>query len=262
MTLLRLARDRRYDVDAIFEGLSRDILRPAVGRRASWNEIATLFERLDAADPGAIEAFASHYVHRLPVVSFITSYVFTADGLYRVLFFGWRRLWPMLNFEATRTPNGWRLEARLEPSLRGCEPFLRLATEVLRRAPVLVGQPFSEVEAVVASAWQATWHVATGTAEHKRQDEADLDTDGLFARAWDEMLLGERAAAPPPIPASWNLSPAETRVIEILRTGKDVDAIARALCVSRETVRTHLKRAMSKAGVNRQVELIARLYAP
>lgn len=43
--------------------------------------------------------------------------------------------------------------------------------------------------------------------------------------------------------------------------GRTVEQIAASLSLSRETVRSHLKAALGKIGVNRQVELVRLLAA-
>lgn len=57
----------------------------------------------------------------------------------------------------------------------------------------------------------------------------------------------------------FDLSPAEARVADALATGSTLKEIATNAAISLETVRVHLKAIFGKAGVNRQVDLVAML---
>lgn len=54
----------------------------------------------------------------------------------------------------------------------------------------------------------------------------------------------------------FDLSPAEARVARAVGNAQSVDAIAQAMNVSRETIRTQLKSVLTKTGLRRQTELI------
>ncbi|HEY0801615.1 MAG TPA: helix-turn-helix transcriptional regulator [Steroidobacteraceae bacterium] len=69
---------------------------------------------------------------------------------------------------------------------------------------------------------------------------------------------GRRAAPRPPV--RWSLTDAESRVIQQLATGLRTSEIALRLGVSVHTIRTHVKRAMAKAGAHSQAALVAFLY--
>ena len=83
--------------------------------------------------------------------------------------------------------------------------------------------------------------------------------------------LGQRTAAavfvsnaadPPRLPADamallYNLTPAETRVFELVVEGRPPAEIAQQLGVSLATVRTHLGRVFEKTGCARQADLVA-----
>jgi DNA-binding CsgD family transcriptional regulator len=71
-----------------------------------------------------------------------------------------------------------------------------------------------------------------------------------------------RAADAPQIPADtlsilYNFTPAETRVVELIVSGKAPADIADHLGISLATVRTHLARVFEKTGCSRQAELVA-----
>lgn len=55
----------------------------------------------------------------------------------------------------------------------------------------------------------------------------------------------------------YGLTPGEARVVARLLRGRDIDGVAEELEVTRETVRSHLKRVFGKVGTTRQSELIA-----
>lgn len=63
------------------------------------------------------------------------------------------------------------------------------------------------------------------------------------------------------LPARWFLTIAETRVVQRLATGWLPAEIAASLGLSVHTIRTHLKRAMVKAGVHSQAALVAEAYS-
>jgi DNA-binding CsgD family transcriptional regulator len=62
-------------------------------------------------------------------------------------------------------------------------------------------------------------------------------------------------------PTRWSLTPAQVRVVQSLATGLRPTEMATAMGLSVHTIRTHLKRAMVKAGVHSQAALVARVYS-
>jgi DNA-binding CsgD family transcriptional regulator len=59
--------------------------------------------------------------------------------------------------------------------------------------------------------------------------------------------------------AARRLTPAEMRIIEMMSAGRDTAAVAEALGISLETLRTHVKHAYRKLGVTSRGELFAAL---
>jgi DNA-binding CsgD family transcriptional regulator len=59
-------------------------------------------------------------------------------------------------------------------------------------------------------------------------------------------------------PQYWRLTPSESRVVRLLASARTTAEISKILGLSVHTVRTHVKRAMAKAGVRSQVALVAR----
>jgi DNA-binding CsgD family transcriptional regulator len=69
------------------------------------------------------------------------------------------------------------------------------------------------------------------------------------------------AVSPPQLPGDalallYDLTPAETRVFELLAGGKTQAAIAAQLGIAPSTVKTHLLKVFEKTGINRQAELV------
>ena len=58
----------------------------------------------------------------------------------------------------------------------------------------------------------------------------------------------------------FNFTPAETRLASLLASGASLESAAQELFVSKNTIRTHLQRIMSKTGCNRQAELTVLLW--
>ncbi len=54
----------------------------------------------------------------------------------------------------------------------------------------------------------------------------------------------------------YDLTPAETRVFELLADGMTQAAIAAQLGIAPSTVKTHLLKVFEKTGINRQAELV------
>jgi DNA-binding CsgD family transcriptional regulator len=83
---------------------------------------------------------------------------------------------------------------------------------------------------------------------------------GIASRAVAAIFVSQ-AAAPLKLPADavallYQLTPAETRVAELLAKGETLAAIAGRLGSSPHTVRTHLNRVFDKTGCHRQADLV------
>jgi DNA-binding CsgD family transcriptional regulator len=254
-TVRRFAQHEGLDVEALFRGLDRRVFSKGM----HWDECAELFTRLDRARPDAIARFAEFYVTKFAPVSVLASYLVSVEGVYRFLFFAWPRLWPMLGLRSERTKTGWILRARLDEERRGSAAFFRLVGEVLRSCPRMVGKQDAVVESTISDR-SAEWRVRPSAATTDGAGD-DLPPQELFAIAHHEMF-GPLEQLALTVPAEWGLTPAEERVVTMIASGKTIDDVGKSLDVGRETVRTHVKRAMSKAGVHRQTELLTLLYRP
>lgn len=84
---------------------------------------------------------------------------------------------------------------------------------------------------------------------------------GLAQRAVAAVFVAN-AAAPPAMPADalslmYELTPAETRVFELVVSGRSRDEIGYELGITLATVKTHLARVFEKTGCRRQADLVA-----
>jgi DNA-binding CsgD family transcriptional regulator len=259
LSIARFARMRGYRVDELFDGLGWTPEHPPIASRVRivWDDAALLFDRLERCEPDALSAYADYYLTEVPIVRWLSLYVHTESALYPVVFFAWARVWPALRFEHERTSRGWLLRARIAPEHRPCGAFLRLVTQVLIRLPRLVGGPDARVEPYIADARTAQWGITV--RPHTSRDPG-YPPETIFAMVEHDLKAG--ALPPAVIPAAWSLTPSESRVALELAGGRSLREIAGTLGVGEETVRTHAKRAMAKAGVHRQAELVARILAP
>jgi DNA-binding CsgD family transcriptional regulator len=59
--------------------------------------------------------------------------------------------------------------------------------------------------------------------------------------------------------ATWDLTPTQVRVAELLATGMTVDGVAGTLAIARATARTHVREVLRKTGARRQSDLVRQL---
>lgn len=84
-----------------------------------------------------------------------------------------------------------------------------------------------------------------------------------------EIEDGERLALGVTLPLSEDrgdsavaqLTPRERKVVRLIGMGKETDEIAGLLFIAPNTVRTHVRNAMSKLGAHTRAELVARVFA-
>jgi len=90
-----------------------------------------------------------------------------------------------------------------------------------------------------------------------------LSARDIFLRCFAVLMLTPmtRPQAPPVelVQSLFDLTPAEARIARSLATGKTMTAIASEGGVSRETVRTQVRRVLTKTGCERQAEVVALL---
>jgi DNA-binding CsgD family transcriptional regulator len=83
---------------------------------------------------------------------------------------------------------------------------------------------------------------------------------GLAQRAAAALFIAP-ATAQPRMPSDalavlYDLTPAETRVFELITDGQTQTVIATTLGIARSTVKTHLLHVFEKTGCKRQVDLV------
>lgn len=144
-----------------------------------------------------------------------------------------------------------------------CDPDIILADQGAQAklsaslARIEAGQPFAQSIPVRAKAGGAAFVLHVLPVRGVARD--------VF-RACIAMLVATPVVAGPVLPADvlvslFDLTPAEARVAHRIAGGATVEATATALGVSRETVRSQLKAALSKLGITRQAELVGMLSA-
>ncbi|MBX3188595.1 MAG: hypothetical protein KF819_16380 [Labilithrix sp.] len=254
LTILRFAKKHDCATRRLLAGLPRD-LEAAMrrGECAAWDDVAVLFTRLDSLARDVPSRFADFYVEDCPIPAMVGTYLVSPAELYRAAFHGWTHGWPMLNFQSRETSKGWIVKARIEPPLRECEAFFRILTEILRRLPRVLSCADAIVEPEL-SRRSARWSVRVA---EKQPLAKEPSPDDVFSAVRAQVFSAEVAGAR--VPPAWGLTPTEERVVRSIAAGLSIRETAADLGVKTETARTHLKRAMSKAGVHRQVELVRQL---
>lgn len=255
--MLRASRRIGLDQEPLIAGLefsAQTVLRPQA--RIPWVDVAHLLERIDAARPGALEAFAESWVHSMPLFGWLATYLSTPAAFYRAVSEGCRRVWHFMECSVEVTAEGhldWTTKLP-EPNV-SCEQFFRASTVMLRVLPRLLGAPDAEVEAQIGSR-EARWRIKLPADSGALEGVKEASIGRIFSDLAQELLelAGPRKVMHTDIP----LTAAEGRVVDLLSQGNSTKAIASSLDISLETVRSHLKRAMSKFGVHRQHELVVK----
>ncbi|HZN55084.1 MAG TPA: response regulator transcription factor [Candidatus Polarisedimenticolaceae bacterium] len=143
------------------------------------------------------------------------------------------------------------------------------ATAAMKKAlpdvPVVMLTAFEEPERIVAAI-----HAGADGYLLKRSDPSDIleEVRGIaaggspltpsVARTILGLVRSSAPAASPDAPGSWNLSARETEVLRSLMDGRSYKQIADTLCVSIDTVRTHLRHVYRKMQVHSAGEAISR----
>ena len=92
-----------------------------------------------------------------------------------------------------------------------------------------------------------------------RGESGEVAADGLSNMQADATLA---VIVPESFQADYRLSDRELEIVELLARGRSVPAIAKMLCISENTVRTHTKHIYEKAGVHTKQELLDLCSAP
>lgn len=248
-----------FDGDDLVEGLGtpRHVL-VSPGRPATWDDVAHLYQRLEALRPGCASEFGEFLALGLPPLGFLAAYVFSPYVFFELAAEAAKRVWYFMDCRFQRLPDGvMELAMKLPQPHVACEPFFRSGTRALAVMPRLVGHDDAHVEGDTGPRhghWRIRMSVPRGAPKSRGPSAGRLITD--VAR---EMLELGSPKQKPSRELDWPLSIAEQRVVALLARGKTTDAIAKALDISKETVRSHLKRSMGKLGVHRQHELVVKV---
>jgi DNA-binding CsgD family transcriptional regulator len=256
LTILDVGKELGLDSKQMLDGLAIDARRIAIPlTSASWHDTAILFERLKRMHPEGLKGFVHRYCHRFPFVTWVGTYVTNVRSFYLTGFRAWR--WDFLEVRFSESqPNRLRLQLSLRAGARPCIEFFEVVGDVLRELPQAIRKPRAAVTQQIT---------ATGGAyEIFLEGSCEVDDDPALAETLFQSLRAHaHALAPDPkVPPHWRLTPAEKRVVLELATGASLRAISDDFGVSIETVRSQLKSAMAKAGVNRQIDLVAAVTAP
>lgn len=244
----RFCLDQGIDHARVLGGLS--IPWEPIGKRMPmpYRDVVTLFDRLSELDQ--LPAFAEFYVSRIPVVAMVLSHAVTTAGLYRLACFTWSKIWPWRI--AMTKEDELRIEVVIDERAGPSASMLDLVEEVLPRLPAGFRRRPRSVRVVDKSPMRAIFEVGLEAEVSAAEPSSEL----IFEELRDAIASVDGAQR---IPEAWGLTKAEGRVVQLLAVGNNAKSIARHLGVSHETVRTLLKRAMWKAKVGSQLELVAKL---
>ena len=255
----------------LLEGLALDpkLLRVPFGR-VPWDQTNELYARIGALTTREQRrAIGSAHTTTLPQLRAVAQLTLSPRLLLDVAVVGTRRLWPDVPLEL-RELSDRRIEVRASyPVGARLEPAIDDATTAFwETLPTLLGLPPAGVEEAfdeVSATWRIRLPRAPALAARVRsrvQPAAEALISELAILSGDlSRLLGPapRVASECEVLAlqrQLGLTRAEARVAWRIAHGATPREIARELGVSLETVRTHLKRTYSKAGVRRQAELV------
>jgi DNA-binding CsgD family transcriptional regulator len=256
-TFVRFALDANLP-STIFAGLPPEV-RPgrALGTAVKFGDIAMLLTRIENDNPANLDHLVEFYVRKVPMVSYLASFAISERSLAKITLFGWKRIWPMLNFKAADVDGGFVLRASIAPDCPPAATLLTMCGKILARLPDLIGRPHNDVDTAVSrDGRSALWQVAYHRDAIVHSDDGDMDSEAIFSNVLAK-FFGH--GGPRPAPPEWGLTQTEDKIVKMLASGNSINEIAVLLSVGRETVRTMVKRAMSKAGVKRQVELVLAL---
>lgn len=214
-----------------------------------YRDVVTIFERLAARDQ--LAAFAEFYVSRIPIVAMVVSYAVTTAGLYRLAGFTWTKIWPW-RVTVTRDDDVLRIDLAVEDRAGPSLAMMELVEQVLPRLPTGFRRPPRRLDVIDKTPMHATFDVLLDAEAPAQEPSSEL----IFDEVRSALASFDATAR---MSEEWGLTKAETRVVQLLADGNNAKLIARQLGVSHETVRTLLKRAMSKARVGSQLELVAKL---
>ena len=181
---------------------------------------------------------------------------------------GWERLFWQL-FERTTNPVTVLDEARcfFEINQPGLDLFGRRRAELIGSSIVDLVKP--EERAASATGWAELLRVGynEGTRTFVRPDGSEIE----FEFAARLAIVGERrlgiyvilpqggswTLSAPTADSGTSLTPREREIVTLIAMGRGTTELAQELHISPDTVRTHVRNAMAKAGVHTRAELVA-----
>lgn len=181
---------------------------------------------------------------------------------------GWERLFWQL-FERTTNPVTVLDEARcfFEINQPGLDLFGRRRAELIGSSIVDLVKP--EERAASATGWAELLRVGynEGTRTFVRPDGSEIE----FEFAARLAIVGERrlgiyvilpqghswTLSAPTADSRTSLTPREREIVTLIAMGRGTTELAQELHISPDTVRTHVRNAMAKAGVHTRAELVA-----
>lgn len=259
-----LLADAGRDVDAALEGLSLQHVRPRLGYRVDWNELATFLNRATTGlSDEEMEAIGQGYVRVNRYLSAAFSLVTRPKAWYRLVWLASRHAFPHVHLQIdAEDEDELTLTMTLPGSYVGCPFFFSGTVGELKAMPRLLRLPDAVVSAEVTS-HSGIYRVGLGASERSWVEQRPAPSDQRLVEDLLGVLppephddAGESQSLVYALQQRHGLTRAEARVAVRLAEGLSVADIARALHVSVETVRTHLKRAYGKLGVRRQAELV------
>lgn len=179
------------------------------------------------------------------------------------------QLWPDIAIGHRELADGRaEITERFAPAPRRAEALWQVTTAFWAAAPTVIRLPPAEVEERLSIAdgcarWVLRLPDATARSSPFEPTPADLAAEVLeMARSFAALLQegagrSARECEVLRLQRRLGLTLAEARVARRLAAGADLWSIAQQLEITRETVRTHLKRIYSKTGTCRQAELVA-----
>lgn len=256
---------------ALLDGIELDT--KALSRpfgRVPWRHMIELHRRLEKiTTPEQRWQIGALHASSLPHLNAIARLAASPRSLLHLMVAGTRQLWKGSVVEERDLPDG-RLEicVRFQPDDWPVKGIWQITTAFWATAPTLLGLPPAEVEEHISiPRGSARWVLRLPAARASRarfEPEAEtvaaevLELARGLAHALqrgDATHRGECDALR--LQRRLGLTLAEAKVADRLASGEDLTSIATALHVTRETVRTHLKRTYSKTGTRRQAELVA-----
>lgn len=258
-TVFRVATRLGIDGEELVDGLDTPLnVLSSPGRPAPWDDVAHLYQRLEVVRPGCASEFGEAFAHGLPLLSFLAAYVHSPHTFVELVAEGSKRLWYFMDCRFQRLPDGgMEWTTKLPAPHVACEPFFRSTTRLLAVLPRLVNHDEAHVEGETGPR-HGHWRIRLATPRNASKSRGST-ASRVITDVAREMMELVSPKAKPTRELAWPLSIAEQRVVALLARGKTTDAIAKALDISKETVRSHLKRSMGKLGVHRQHELVVKV---